>query len=77
MDSNQQFWVRIWTLAAVVAVASLTSCSYLSTITKKNWDHAVANGADPMVVSCALGVGGTNSSHADAIMCNTLAQNRK
>lgn len=77
MDSDQQFWVRICTLAAVVVISGIGSCSYLSTITKANWDKAVANGADPIVVSCALGVGGVGSSHSDAIMCNTIAQNRK
>lgn len=76
MEENQ-FWFRMWSLAAAVLVVGMSSCSFNSYVTKEKWEKAVANGADPLVVSCALGIGGTTSSHADAIMCNTLAQNRK
>lgn len=77
MDASETFWFRIWSLAAAVVIVVMGSCTYVSTITKENWKNAVANGADPLVVSCALGIGGSSSSHADAIMCNTIAQNRK
>lgn len=77
MDASETFWLRIYTLVAAVLIVGISSCTYVSTITKENWKNAVANGADPLVVSCALGVGGVGSSHADAVMCNTIAQNRK
>jgi len=41
---------------------------------RDKWDKAVSNGADPMVVACALdGVEG----HAATAICTILAQGRK
>jgi hypothetical protein len=71
-----RFWFRIWALVAAVFIAGIGSCTYGSHMTKEKWSKAVADGADPLVVSCALGVGGSGSAHADAIMCNTVAQPR-
>ena len=77
MDASETFWFRIWSLAAAVVIVGMGSCTYGSRVTKDKWEKAVANGADPLIVSCALGIGGSNSSHADAVMCNTVAQRGK
>ena len=73
MEENR-FWLRMWSLTASVLISGMASCSYFEHEKKDKWEKAVANGADPLVVSCALGVGGSGSSHADAVMCNTVAQ---
>lgn len=76
MDDNV-FYFRLWLLGAAVLISGMGSCTVLSANTKDKWEKAVANGADPMVVSCALGIGNTSNSHAETIICNALAQNRK
>lgn len=75
MDDSK-FWINIWSLAAAVSIVLIGACAAVSFDTKNKWEKAVSNGADPMVVSCALNIS-SNSSHGDAIICNTLAQNRK
>ena len=75
MDENK-FWLSVWTLVAAVLIALIGACGAAAINKIDKWEKAVSNGADPMVVSCALGLGG-NSHSADAIICNTLAQNRK
>lgn len=75
MDENK-FWLSIWTLATVVAISIIGACMAVSLDTKNKWEKAVSNGADPMAVSCALNISG-DSHAADAIICTTLAQNRK
>lgn len=75
MDDNK-FWLSIWSLAAMSLAVLIGALTILSLDTKSKWEKAVANGADPMVVSCALNISG-DSRAADAIICNTLAQNRK
>lgn len=76
MDESK-FWLGVWSLAAAVVVCLIASCTYTTALNRDKWEKAVANGADPMVTACALGitVGGTSTS--DAIVCSTLAQNRK
>ena len=77
MRQEKSFWFPICALVAAVFIKlDIGSCTYGSHMTKEKWSKAVADGADPLVVSCALGVGGSGSAHADAIMCNTVAQPR-
>jgi hypothetical protein len=77
MEASDIFWFRIWSLVASVLIAGIGSCTYGLQATKDKWEKAVANGADPMVVSCALGIGNTATSHGEAIICASIAQNRK
>lgn len=74
--SDNVFYFRLWLLGAAVLISGMSSCTILSLNTKDKWEKAVANGADPMVVGCALNITSTNS-HSEAIICHTLAQNRK
>lgn len=75
MDENK-FWLSIWALAAAIVLSVVAGLTYTAALTRDKWEKAVANGADPMVTSCALGL--ANNGHAaEAIICNTLAQNRK
>lgn len=75
MEENS-FWFRLWALGAAIIIFGMASCTVISLDTRSKWDRAVTNGADPMVVSCALNLSG-NDRTTDAIICNTLAQNRK
>ena len=56
-----------------VILSMIASCTVLSIDRRIKWAEAVANGADPMVVSCAL----FDSGSADHVICGLLAQNRK
>lgn len=73
MDEDLHVILNICRLIAVVIVCGIGSCSVSKWNTMDKWDRAVTNGADPMVVSCSLNM----ISTAEAIVCNTLAQNRK
>ena len=72
MDDNV-FYFRLWLLGAIVLISGMGSCTVASMNTKDKWEKAVANGADPMVVSCAL----YDTTRAEGLTCHTLSQNRK
>ena len=74
--SENSFWVRCWLIIAAVLISGMGACTFNSVNKLEKWEKAVANGADPMVVGCALNITSTNS-HSEAILCHTLAQNRK
>jgi hypothetical protein len=72
MEENN-FWFRIWSLAAATTVA-LVGLGVLNAHDRRDtWEKAVSNGADPMVVSCAL----FEQTGAEAAACLLMAQNRK
>jgi hypothetical protein len=71
--SDNVFYNRCWMIAAAVVIVGMCSCTVNSVVKLDTWEKAVANGADPMVVSCAL----YGQSEAEKISCHTLAQNRK
>jgi len=72
MEENN-FWLRIWGMATLVVVVFIASCTYSSHDRREKWEKAVANGADPMVTSCAL----YEQNSAETVVCALLAQNRK
>ena len=72
MDDNV-FWNRCWLIAAAVLIAGMGACTTNSVVKLDKWEKAVANGADPMVVSCAL----YSQTDAEKVTCHTLAQTRK
>lgn len=73
MDNDQKFWLRVWGLAAIVTVVLIGSCTQGSNDRRDKWEKAVANGADPMVASCAL----FSQNATEEIACLLMAQNRK
>lgn len=75
MDSDNKFWLSIWSLVAAVLAVLIVACMIVNIETKAKWEKAVANGADPMVVACALNLS-YNGHSADAIICHTLAQRK-
>lgn len=72
MDDNV-FYNRCWLIVAAVLIVGMGSCTFNSANKLDKWEKAVANGADPMVVSCAL----YDTTRAEGLTCHTLAQNRK
>jgi len=74
MDSDQKFWVCIWGMVLAFLVALMVCIAINAHGKRDKWEKAVSNGADPMVVACALdGVNG----HAEIAICTILAQGRK
>jgi len=72
--NEEKFWLCIWGMGlAFLAVVAL--CITINAHGKRDkWEKAVSNGADPMVVACALdGVNG----QAETAICTMLAQGRK
>ena len=71
MDSNQKFWVFIWGMVLAFLMGGISCATVLAWHKLDKWDRAVTNGADPMVVACAL------DGHASTAICTILAQGRK
>jgi len=74
MNHDEKFWVCIWSMVLAFFLM-LTVCLTVNSFGKRDkWEKAVSNGADPMVVACALdGVSGIS----DVAICTILAQGRK
>ena len=71
MDSDQKFWLGIWSMVLAFLVA-LMVCITINAYGKRDkWEKVVSNGADPMVTTCAL-YGDTSTA-----ICTILAQGRK
>jgi hypothetical protein len=70
---ESQFWLRIWGMGTLVFVCMIASCTHGAHDRRDKWEKAVANGADPMVASCAL----FDQTEAERQTCALLAQNRK
>lgn len=62
MNSDEKFWVCVWSLAASVVIALIVACTLSSINTSKVIERLVAGGADPMKVSCALDNSGCNKA---------------
>ena len=72
--SEEKFWLGIWGMGLVVLITLMVCITINAHGKREKWEKAVSNGADPMVVACALdGVNG----HAEAAICAILAQGRK
>jgi hypothetical protein len=72
--NEEKFWLCVWGMV-VSFLAVLVLCITFNAHGKRDkWEKAVSNGADPMVVACALN--GAEHSAGVAI-CTILAQGRK
>jgi hypothetical protein len=72
--NESKFWLGIWGMILVFFM-TLTICITINAYGKRDkWEKAVSNGADPMVVACAID-GLTNTG--DVAICAILAQGRK
>jgi hypothetical protein len=71
MHSEEKFWLGIWGMV-LAFLAAIFAGVFIDAHSKRDkWEKAVSNGADPMVVACAL------DPHASTAVCTILAQNRK
>ena len=74
MNSDQKFWLGVWSMVLAFLVA-LMVCITINAYGKRDkWEKAVSNGADPMVTTCALYSADTSG---DIAICTILAQGRK
>lgn len=71
MNNDQKFWVFIWGMVLAFLMGGISCATVLAWHKLDKWDRAVTNGADPMVVACAL------DAHASTAICTILAQGRK
>jgi len=74
MDSNQKFWLCIWSMVLAFLVALMVCITINAHGKRDKWDKAVSNGADPMVAACALY---SAENTGDYAICTILAQGRK
>jgi hypothetical protein len=72
MEENK-FWLRICGMGTLILVCMIGSCTFGMHDRRDKWEKAVSNGADPMVVACAL----FDQTEAERATCALLAQNRK
>ena len=74
MSSDDKFWLSVWGMGLAFFLTLMVCITVNAHGKREKWEKAVSNGADPMVVACALdGVNG----HAEAAICAILAQGRK
>ena len=72
--NEEKFWLCAWGMVLAFCLTLVLCITFNAHGKRDKWEKAVSNGADPMVVSCALNdiAGG-----ADAAICAILAQGRK
>lgn len=72
--NEEKFWLTLWGMVlSFLSVVAL--CITINAHGKRDkWEKAVSNGADPMVVACALE--GANT-YSETAICTILAQGRK
>jgi len=72
--NEEKFWLCVWGMGLTFSLTLILCITFNAHGKRDKWEKAVSNGADPMVVSCALNdiAGG-----ADAAICTILAQGRK
>ena len=71
MDSDQKFWLGIWGMVLAFFMGGISCATVFAWHKLDKWEKAVSNGADPMVVACAL------DGHVSIAICTILAQGRK
>ena len=74
MDSDQKYWLCIWGMVLAFFLTLMVCLTINAHGKRDKWDKAVSNGADPMVVACALD--GVNN-YSETAICTILAQGRK
>lgn len=71
--NEEKFWLCVWGMGLAFCMTLMLCITFNAHDKRDKWEKAVSNGADPMVVSCALNdIGGG----ADAAICAILAQGR-
>ncbi len=72
--NEEKFWLCIWGMVLAFLIALMACITFNAHGKRDKWEKAVSNGADPMVVTCALEGSGHDGSTA---ICTILAQGRK
>ena len=74
MHSDEKFWLGIWGMVLAFFITLMVCLTISAHDNRDKWEKAVSNGADPMVIACALN--GVTTTGETAV-CTILAQNRK
>lgn len=72
--NEKTFWLCAWGMVLAFLMTVVLCITINAHGKRATWEKAVSNGADPMVVTCALD-GVTN--HSETAICTILAQGRK
>ena len=72
--NEEKFWLCVWGMALAFLVVLMLCLTFNAHWKRDKWEKAVSNGADPMVVACALE--GANT-YSETAICTILAQGRK
>jgi hypothetical protein len=57
MNEENKFWLGCWALGAVVFIALISAVTSNAYNSRSALQDMVAKGANPMVASCAIGIG--------------------
>ena len=71
--NEEKFWLCVWGMVLTFCLTLVLCITFNAHWKRDKWEKAVSNGADPMVVSCALN---DIAGSAEAIICAMLAQER-
>jgi hypothetical protein len=72
MTSDDKFRISVWTLAAIVVIALIAGGTYSGYHSRTVLRELVEKGANPLAVSCSLGVGQSEQG-----ICTLVAANAK
>ena len=77
--NEEKFWLCVWGMILSFLTVLVLCITFNAYGKRDKWEKAVSNGADPMVVSCALDdiACAKIAGGADAAICAILAQGRK
>ena len=70
---EEKFWLCVWGMVLSFLTVVALCITFNAHWKRDKWEKAVSNGADPMVVACAL-YGAEHS--AGVAICTILAQGR-
>lgn len=71
--SEEKFWLCVWGMVLSFLTVVALCITFNAHGKRDKWEKAVSNGADPMVVACAL----DGAEHSGGVaICVMLAQGR-
>lgn len=67
---NETFWIRLWTLAALLVISIAGSLIMKSANYNKAYLDALAKSADPIALSCAITIADMNEgTQSTSLLC--------
>ncbi len=69
MDSNDKFWISLWSLGSITILTLACSYMYKSQQYDRIKLEALSKVADPIAFACAETISGTVQAKADMFLC--------